>query len=67
MKKFKFDIFAAIESTGVELAGFRHIERRGGWLVVRSQIQDVTSDVFVWEITPEGGVTLVGREAAFSD
>lgn len=65
--RFKFDVFRAIESTGVELAGWRHVARKGRNLVVSSQIQDVSDDILSWEVTPEGRVTFVGREPAFAE
>lgn len=65
---FRFDVFKAIESyEGLELAGWRHVSRRGRHLVVSSQVQDLTTDVFTWEITPEGKVTFAGREPAFAE
>ena len=61
------DVVELIEAQrGVTLAGWRNISREGNTLVVMSQIQDATDDIFVWRVN-QNAVIFERRIQAFSE
>jgi len=73
-RKFNGDVVEAVSSFVQRdspipnpLAGYTHVHRKGRLLIVRSQLQDSgDDDIRVWAVTPEGEVTYLGYEEAWT-
>ena len=67
-KKVNYDVFAAVKSAfNAEFVGFVNVRREGRNVMVLTQANDTTDNVYVYECTPEGRVSFIGYYEAFGD